>query len=581
MHTEGYRTSRGFTLIETLIGLAVFAIVTTGIFIGYQSVLDIIQSSQYNSAALSIIESHVELIRNMRYEDVGTVGGIPSGKIPPVQDVTLDEVPYELHTYIRNVDDPFDGTLGGNPADLDPADYKLVEFQIVCDACARYDLVKLTTYIAPKNLESASKAGNLIISVFDADGFPVSGATVHVTNPYAVPAVNETDVTNLNGQLTFIGVATGSAAYHITVSKLNYSSDQTYPPGNPVNPVKPDATVATQQLTQVSLAIDKTSSLTVAAHDAYCVAPPSMDFLLTGSTLIGTEPSVPRYSENKTIGVSGSLLIDPLAWDAYTFQPTDTVYDIAGVAVDPQIVIDPDTDVSVTWFVAPRSQSGLSVSVTNAAGAPVDGATVTVTGTGYDETRIGGQWTFTETTWADHAYTEHSADLVADDTLTVADVGGVYATASQWLISETLDFGTSNATPRTLRWTATEPTNTDVRFQLAANNDNATWDFIGPDGTSNSSFTTSDATIPASLSGKRYLRYQAFLETTDSSTTPSLSDVTLDFSSGCLVPGQAYFNGLQSATYTVTVTAAGYQQAVQDVIMSGTWKRVAIPLPSQ
>ena len=153
MHQEGLRTSRGFTLIETLIGLAVFAIISTGIFVGYRSVLDIIQSSQYNSSALSIIESQIELVRNMRYEDVGTEGGVPTGLLPQVQDIVVDEIPYELHTFVRNIDDPFDGVLGSEPNDTAPADYKLVEFQIICDVCPRYDLIRMSTYVAPKNLE--------------------------------------------------------------------------------------------------------------------------------------------------------------------------------------------------------------------------------------------------------------------------------------------------------------------------------------------------------------------------------------------------------------------------------------------
>jgi hypothetical protein len=157
----------------------------------------------------------VETVRNMRYEDVGTVGGVPAGKIPQVQNVTVGSVTYALHTYVRNIDDPFDGTLGGTPNDTAPADYKMVEFQVTCDACTRYNLIRMSTYVAPKNLESTSKRGNLFIRVFDAGGHAISGATVHVSNSTVTPLIDLTDITNVDGMLQLVDTATSSAGYRI------------------------------------------------------------------------------------------------------------------------------------------------------------------------------------------------------------------------------------------------------------------------------------------------------------------------------------------------------------------------------
>ena len=116
---------KGFTLLEVLVGIAVLSVVSWTVFETYGSVLEIVSGSQYNSSALNIIESQVEVIRNMRYEDVGLIGGIPAGTLPATQSLTFDNTTFQLHTYIRNIDDPFDGTLGGTPADTAPADYKL------------------------------------------------------------------------------------------------------------------------------------------------------------------------------------------------------------------------------------------------------------------------------------------------------------------------------------------------------------------------------------------------------------------------------------------------------------------------
>ena len=67
------------------------------------------------------------------------------------------------------------------------------------------------------------------------------------------------DVTNINGMLQVVDAPPGVNAYEIIVSKDGFTTDQTYTPGaagNP-NPTKPHATVAIQQLTQISFVIDE------------------------------------------------------------------------------------------------------------------------------------------------------------------------------------------------------------------------------------------------------------------------------------------------------------------------------------
>jgi uncharacterized repeat protein (TIGR01451 family) len=81
----------------------------------------------------------------------------------------------------------------------------------------------------------------------------------------------------------------------------------------------------------------------------------------------------------------------------------------------------------------------------------------------------------------------------------------------------------------TLSWTATTPTNTTVRFQVAASNSvNGPFNFVGPDGTAATFYTTSGGSL-SQFNGNRYLKYRAFLSTTDNTVTPTLSDVTVCF----------------------------------------------------
>ncbi len=81
----------------------------------------------------------------------------------------------------------------------------------------------------------------------------------------------------------------------------------------------------------------------------------------------------------------------------------------------------------------------------------------------------------------------------------------------------------------TLSWTMTNPANTTVQFQAAAsNNVNGPFDFVGPDGTASTFFSTTGASL-SQFNGFRYLKYKALLSTTDNIVTPALNDVTVCF----------------------------------------------------
>ena len=81
----------------------------------------------------------------------------------------------------------------------------------------------------------------------------------------------------------------------------------------------------------------------------------------------------------------------------------------------------------------------------------------------------------------------------------------------------------------TLTFTATQPAGTAVIFQVAASNSAAgPFNFVGPDGTAATFFTTSGASL-SQFNGFRYLKYKAFLSTNSGSVTPTLSSVAVCF----------------------------------------------------
>lgn len=88
--------------------------------------------------------------------------------------------------------------------------------------------------------------------------------------------------------------------------------------------------------------------------------------------------------------------------------------------------------------------------------------------------------------------------------------------------------GGSTSTWGALTWTATTPAGTNVQFQAAASNSvEGPFSFVGPSGTAATFFTNGGSL--AQFDGLRYVKYKAFLSTTDGTVTPILDAVSVCF----------------------------------------------------
>lgn len=145
---------KGLTFVELIIGVAVFLLFAVGVYRAYESLYGSILASRSKTLAVELANEELEIVKNLPYVSVGTVGGTPAGVIPASQSIVRDRITFVVTTTIINKDDPFDGTAGGSPNDTLPADYKLVEFQISCVSCKNFSPVIITGRVAPENLES-------------------------------------------------------------------------------------------------------------------------------------------------------------------------------------------------------------------------------------------------------------------------------------------------------------------------------------------------------------------------------------------------------------------------------------------
>jgi prepilin-type N-terminal cleavage/methylation domain-containing protein len=581
-------TKRGFTILEVSVGVAIFLLFALGVYSSLSFVFKIVYQSRLTILETALANEYLEIARNVPFEQVGTVGGIPSGVLITNQSIVRNGITFSVTTTVRNIDDSFDGTLGGSPNDTAPADYKLIEVAAQCLTCGQQKPVALSARVAPKNLEGASSNGALFINVFNALGLPVSGATVQVTNNSVSPAISINDVTDSQGYLRIIDTPTGTMTYNITVLKNGYSSDYTVPVSLSVpNPVRLPANVVSQSITSISFAIDTLGALNLRALSPACSELGATSFLLRGAKSIGINPTIYKYNQTINTNAQGEYVANELEWDTYTPSTSGAAYDIAGTIPMAPWSLSPGMTQDGTVILTPHTSHSFLVKVKDAGTQlPLSDATVRLTKTGYEATRVTGLGYTRQTDWSggdgqaigidDTAY--FSDDGNVDNDSPAGDISlrrtGQYYASNGWLESSTFDISEAvNFTNIII-----DPTSQSsgvganaVLVQVATSNSSspATWSFTGPDGTISSYYTPSSTVLYEGLSGKRYLRYRLYLATADQSVTPVVSEIAFTYTTECAPPGQSFFGSLSAGTYTLEVTRDGYTTASGDVDVSG------------
>lgn len=259
------RKNSGITLVEVLIGTALLALIFFGVFGLIQLSFKLIAQSKARVTATALANQKIELARNLAYNQIGTVGGIPAGSIPENETVTRNGVAYTIKTTVTYVDDPFDNTF---PSDPLPWDYKKIKVAVSWTGFMG-GAVYLLTDVAPRGIETTGGGGIISILVFDANGQPVPQASLYVKNDAVFPAIDATYQTNDQGQLFLPGAPACSDCYKITATKAGYSVDRTYAVGEIIRgttlaaPDKPFVSVIEGQQSEISFSIDRLSTKTV------------------------------------------------------------------------------------------------------------------------------------------------------------------------------------------------------------------------------------------------------------------------------------------------------------------------------
>ncbi len=265
--TTNYQLNRGSSLLDVLVGSAIMLVV----FAGFMAVLQVGTKLSYDNkarvGATALANERMEYIRSLAYNDIGTLGGIPAGNLEQIESIALNNVDYTRRTLVQYVDAPQDGE-GNDDENGITADYKRTRVEVSWTSHNNTKQVVLVSNFAPVSIESLEGGGSLSISVFDAGVVPVESAEVHIVNNEALPPIDVTTYTNVDGKVLFPG-SPAAASYEITVTKSGYSTSKTYDAdaGNP-SPNPGHLTVSESLTTSKDFFIDLFSSLVINTFEA-------------------------------------------------------------------------------------------------------------------------------------------------------------------------------------------------------------------------------------------------------------------------------------------------------------------------
>lgn len=373
----------GFTLVETLVAIAVLSIVLVSAALMMRNATTFIGEARARAQAASIAQDRIELAHNVSFTDLGTVGGIPAGTLPQNETVSIGALNFQVYTSVVYIDDPFDGEA---PIDTLPIDYKRVRVEVSWSGpyASRLPLV-IWTDIAPKGLEFMPGAGTLSVLVFNAQGEAVENAQVHIEAEGVTPAVDLDAYTDTFGRVILPGAQICIDCYQITVSRSGYTTDRTYGTEEVVNPAKPHLSVLEGQVSEVSFALDQVSAVTIRA-----VRPAAQNYggfagvqvRIRGTKEIGrTVSDEPVYKVNQTAvtGFGGQTVVNGLEWDTYTIElPVGSSVDYAGSWPFSPLTLTPGQSAIYSMVVVPATPHSLLVRITDNLGAPLASAAATL-----------------------------------------------------------------------------------------------------------------------------------------------------------------------------------------------------------
>lgn len=383
----------GFTLIEALIFLFIFSVITMTFYQTYTLGLRYIFESKNRLGAIAVANERMEIIRNLSYSTIGTDdGGEISGDIPHEEDVTRNAGLYHVKTDVGYEDDPMDG-LGNNDENGVKNDYKRVS--ITVSWSGGQGKVELTSRFVPYGVETEdSDVGTLTVNIHKSDGSGVEGSSVTVTDTVTGLEIGQYN-TDASGNVTLMGdnVHDGSYRYRINVEKSGHETLTTVPPPPPPpTTYNPAAGLAHASVTSgigvANIEQNKVANLEVLTVDYLGTSQVAdIDFHIVGGKIIGKDVLAPyddvyNLDEDGQTNASGSKTYSDKSPGVYgvSLDPSETDYELIDTDPISSFSLAPEADLELKVKLAKKDFASLllRVETSEASSQPILGAHVTL-----------------------------------------------------------------------------------------------------------------------------------------------------------------------------------------------------------
>lgn len=381
---------RCFTLIEALVVLFIFALITMTFYQVITLGTRYIIQAKNRLAATALANEKMEIVRNLKYDDIGTKGGGVEGNILQDEDVTENGRSFHVETSVEYVDDPFDGI--GYQDTIWFEDYKRVTTTVSWSLNSPDGgSVQLISRFVPPGVEIPRQGdGILSVSIFSDQpgGAGIPYSSVHIVNPET--GLDVTRPADIFGNVKFMGDNVGDSIqkYQITVSKTDYETVSTLPPypETSFNPRFTHASVVTGLMNTADIVQNKLSDLTIKTVNYLDEPVGSIGFHLTGGKNIGTEyatepPYDPVYnfSQDGTTDSQGEKVYSAISPGLFTFtlSPAVTNWELINLDPDSPFSLFSSGPLTVKVRLADKGATSLLVKVLkDSDGFPIAGAQV-------------------------------------------------------------------------------------------------------------------------------------------------------------------------------------------------------------
>ena len=249
------RSQAGFTMVEMVMAIFIFGMVVTGVAVGMGSGLNLTRQNRNRSVAANLAAQQMDTIRSTDFTtlDAQTQVTQPTTAATTTIEGTTYTISQNLRWVYKNATGATSGPCQSPPTSTNPLAYIAVTETVSWNDMHGVTPIQSDTVIsAPVGVYDQTE-GHIRVSVLNAAGTAVSGATVEIVNASA--GVDDTDTTGSDGCAFFAYRPVGT--YTVSLSSAAGKVD-----GQGSTAPSTTASVKTGTTSSVSFLFDTAASLT-------------------------------------------------------------------------------------------------------------------------------------------------------------------------------------------------------------------------------------------------------------------------------------------------------------------------------